>query len=114
MGDSSPSWLASLRFTSVEEHPNHGRVPRIEPRPGCSLSEKKRSEASHFDKERPGRGSIVRGYRFEIDAECAQLPIEMCAFHADTFRKLADFSIAEHELLLQISALKLLACLTQR
>jgi hypothetical protein len=34
----------------------------------------------------------------------------MCAFHADTFRKLTDFSIAEHKLLLQIGTLKLLAC----
>ncbi len=100
MGYSSPSWLASLRFTSVEEQPIRGRLPRIDPWPGHSLSEIKRSEASHFDKECPGHGSIVCGYRFEIDAQGAQLPIKMCAFHADTFRKLPDFSIAEHQLLL--------------
>ena len=100
MGHSSPSWPASLRFTSVEEHPIRGRLPRIEARPGRSLSEIKRSEASHFDKECPGRGSIFRCYRFEIDAECAQLPIKMCALHADAFRKLTHFAIAEHQLLL--------------
>ncbi len=113
MGHSSPSWLASLRFTSVEEHPIHGRSPRIVPRPGRSLSEIKRSEASHFDKECPDRGSVFRGHRFEIDTECAQLPIKMCALHADTFRKLTNLSIAEHQLLLQIGALKLLACFSQ-
>jgi hypothetical protein len=69
MGYSSPSWLASLRFTSVEEHPVRGRLPRIEARLGRSLSEIKRSEASHFDKECPSRGLIVRRHRFEIDAQ---------------------------------------------
>jgi hypothetical protein len=37
-GYSSPSWLAVLRFTSVDEHPVHRRLPGIDLPSAYSLS----------------------------------------------------------------------------
>lgn len=57
-----------------------------------------------------GSNKLVVGcHRFEIDAQRSQLAVKMCALHADTFRQLTNFAITQHQLLLQISTLKLLA-----
>src|SRR4051812_39898324 len=57
--------------------------------------------------------SVVGGVP-EVDPEGTQLAIEVGAFHAYALGELADLAVAQHELLLQISALELLACFAQR
>src|ERR1700728_1259545 len=50
----------------------------------------------------------------KVDAQRAQLAVQMRALHADTLRKLTHLAVAQQQLLLQIGALELLARFAQR
>ena len=60
------------------------------------------------------RGGSVLADAAEVDPERAEFAIEVGAFHADALGELSDFTVAEQQLLLQISALELLTSLAQR
>jgi hypothetical protein len=65
-GNSSPSWLATLRFTSVEEHPARpaGATRRSVQGglAGMFFDEVKRTEGSHEEKNRPRSPPIQNKY----------------------------------------------------
>ena len=50
----------------------------------------------------------------EVDAESAQLAVQVRALHADTLRELPDLAVAQQELLLQVGPLELFPGLAQR
>src|SRR6266478_6738499 len=50
----------------------------------------------------------------EVDAEGAQLAVQVRALHADALGELPDLAVAQQQLLLQVGALELLARLAQR
>src|SRR5262249_31768130 len=50
----------------------------------------------------------------EVDAEGAELAVQVRALHADALGELAHLAAAQEQLLLQVGALELLACLAQR
>ena len=62
----------------------------------------------------PAARLVVGDGLAEVDAERAELAIEVRALHADPLGELADFATAEQELLLQIGSLEMLACFAQR
>ena len=51
--------------------------------------------------------------RPKIYSQRAQFSVQMCPFHANALRQLAHFAIAQHQLLLQVGALKLFARFAQ-
>ena len=57
---------------------------------------------------------VCATHRAKIHSKGPQLAIQVCSFHSDTMRELADFAIAKCQLLLKICALKLLTGLAQR
>src|SRR5690606_32781113 len=58
------------------------------------------------------RRSVLRQLP-EIDAQGAQLAVQMRSLHADTLRQLSDLAIAQDQLLLQVGALEMLARFSQ-
>src|SRR2546430_7696302 len=50
----------------------------------------------------------------EVDAERAELAVQVRALHADALGELSHLAVAEQQLLLQVGALELLARLAQR
>ena len=60
------------------------------------------------------RESLARHDLPEIDAEGAELSIEVSPLHTDAFRQLADLPTAEYELLLQIRSLEMFSSFAKR
>src|SRR5947207_13423392 len=50
----------------------------------------------------------------EVDAEGAELPVQVRALHADALGELSHLAVTQQQLLLQVGALELLARLAQR
>ncbi len=50
----------------------------------------------------------------EVDAQRSQLPVKVRTLHADAFREPAHLAVAQHQLLLQVGAFEVLACLPER
>src|SRR5687768_2168262 len=56
----------------------------------------------------------ILGQLAEVDAERAELAVEVRPLHADALGQLPDLAVAQDQLLLQVRALEMLACFAQR
>src|SRR5690606_6269300 len=77
---------------------------------------RRRSEKTKLAAGQPllPRRSVVGQGLAEVDAERAELAVEVRALHADPLRELSDLPAAEQQLLLQVRPLEALARLAER
>jgi hypothetical protein len=59
--------------------------------------------------DRNGPPGSILAYVAKVDSQGAQLAVQVRALHAHPLRELADFTVTQQELLLQVGTFELLA-----